>query len=182
MVAPDVGGSFGAKGSLYPEEMLVAVLARKLARPVKWTSDRMEDLTATSQAFDSPGLLLLIFVLAVGSAGFHELGHASACKYGGATPGGMGMGIYMVWPAFYTDVTDAYRLPRGARSRVRGGRGQRSLGRINPRVAPHEHEVGHAERRVEVDAPAKEGPQAPPLRCPAAGMTSVAMIPPYSIV
>jgi carbon-monoxide dehydrogenase large subunit len=52
VVAPDVGGSFGAKGSLYPEEMLVAVLARKLARPVKWTSDRLEDLTATSQAFD----------------------------------------------------------------------------------------------------------------------------------
>jgi carbon-monoxide dehydrogenase large subunit len=52
VVAPDVGGSFGGKGSLYPEEMLVAVLARKLQRPVKWTSDRLEDLAATSQAFD----------------------------------------------------------------------------------------------------------------------------------
>lgn len=52
VVAPDVGGSFGGKGSLYPEEMLVAVLARKLERPVKWTSDRLEDLVATSQAFD----------------------------------------------------------------------------------------------------------------------------------
>jgi carbon-monoxide dehydrogenase large subunit len=52
VVAPDVGGSFGGKGSLYPEEMLVAVLARKLERPVKWTSDRLEDLTATSQAFE----------------------------------------------------------------------------------------------------------------------------------
>jgi aerobic carbon-monoxide dehydrogenase large subunit len=52
VVAPDVGGSFGSKGSLYPEEMLVAVLARKLQRPVKWTSDRLEDLAATSQAFD----------------------------------------------------------------------------------------------------------------------------------
>jgi carbon-monoxide dehydrogenase large subunit len=52
VVAPDVGGSFGGKGSLYPEEMLVAVLARKLERPVKWTSDRLEDLSATSQAFD----------------------------------------------------------------------------------------------------------------------------------
>ena len=52
VVAPDVGGSFGGKGSLYPEEMLVAVLARKLGRPVKWTSDRLEDLSATSQGFD----------------------------------------------------------------------------------------------------------------------------------
>ena len=52
VVAPDVGGSFGGKGSLYPEEMLVSVLARKLERPVKWTSDRLEDLAATSQSFD----------------------------------------------------------------------------------------------------------------------------------
>src|SRR5579884_1013269 len=74
--------------------------------------------SATSQAFHNPGLLLLVFALAVASAGFHELGHASACRYGGATPGGMGMGIYLVWPAFYTDVTDAYRLPRRDRLRV----------------------------------------------------------------
>ncbi|MBV9603659.1 MAG: hypothetical protein JO027_01055 [Solirubrobacterales bacterium] len=73
---------------------------------------------ATAQAFHSPGLLVLVFALAVASAGFHELGHASACRYGGATPGGMGMGIYLVWPAFYTDVTDTYRLPRRDRLRV----------------------------------------------------------------
>ncbi|MGM5024019.1 xanthine dehydrogenase family protein molybdopterin-binding subunit [Tardiphaga sp. 367_B4_N1_1] len=52
VIAPDVGGSFGGKGSLYPEEMLVSVLARKLGRPIKYTSDRLEDLSATSQAFD----------------------------------------------------------------------------------------------------------------------------------
>lgn len=52
VVAPDVGGSFGGKGSLYHEEMLVAALARRLERPVKFTSDRLEDLSATSQAFD----------------------------------------------------------------------------------------------------------------------------------
>jgi putative peptide zinc metalloprotease protein len=74
--------------------------------------------SATHQAFHNPELLLLVFVLAIASAGFHELGHASACRYGGATPGGMGMGLYMVWPAFYTDVTDAYRLPRRDRLRT----------------------------------------------------------------
>src|SRR4051812_22493565 len=77
--------------------------------------------SAAAQAFDQPGLLLLIFVLAIASAGFHELGHAAACRYGGATPGGMGMGLYMVWPAFYTDVTDSYRLPKAARLRVNLG-------------------------------------------------------------
>ena len=52
VVAPDVGGGFGGKASLYPEEVVVCALAMRLGRPVKWTSDRMEDLTATSQAFD----------------------------------------------------------------------------------------------------------------------------------
>ena len=52
IVAADVGGGFGGKGSLYPEEIFVCAAARRLARPVKWTSDRMEDLTASSQGFD----------------------------------------------------------------------------------------------------------------------------------
>lgn len=52
VIAPDVGGSFGGKASFYPEELLVCLAARRLRRPVKWTSDRLEDLTSTSQAFD----------------------------------------------------------------------------------------------------------------------------------
>lgn len=74
--------------------------------------------SATHQAFDQPLLLLLVFVITILSAGFHEFGHASACRYGGATPGAMGTGLYLVWPAFYTDVTDSYRLGRGGRLRV----------------------------------------------------------------
>src|SRR3954466_10203355 len=73
---------------------------------------------ATAQAFDKPELLLLVIGLTVASAAFHEIGHAAACRYGGGRPGGMGAGIYVVWPAFYTDVTDAYRLPRQARLRT----------------------------------------------------------------
>ena len=52
VVAPDVGGGFGGKASLYQEEVLVCVLARRLGRPVKWTGDRLEDLASTSQGFD----------------------------------------------------------------------------------------------------------------------------------
>ena len=74
--------------------------------------------SATSEAFGNPELLLLVFLLAIGSAGFHEIGHAAACRYSGGKPGGMGMGLYLVWPAFYTDVTDAYRLARRDRLRV----------------------------------------------------------------
>jgi carbon-monoxide dehydrogenase large subunit len=52
VVAADVGGGFGGKASLYNEEVLVCLLARKLGKPVKWTSDRLEDLSSTSQSFD----------------------------------------------------------------------------------------------------------------------------------
>jgi carbon-monoxide dehydrogenase large subunit len=51
VVAPDVGGSFGSKGSLYPEEILLCVAARKLRRSLKWTADRLEDIGSSSQAF-----------------------------------------------------------------------------------------------------------------------------------
>jgi aerobic carbon-monoxide dehydrogenase large subunit len=52
VIAPDVGGAFGGKASLYPEEIFVCAAARQMRRPVKWTSDRMEDFAATGQAFD----------------------------------------------------------------------------------------------------------------------------------
>jgi len=52
VLAPDVGGGFGGKGSLYPEEIFVCAAARQLRRAVKWTSDRLEDLAASNQAFD----------------------------------------------------------------------------------------------------------------------------------
>jgi len=71
--------------------------------------------SATSEAFGRPGLLLALLALTVLSAGFHEFGHAAAARRGGATPGVMGAGLYLVWPAFYTDVTDTYRLGRRAR-------------------------------------------------------------------
>ena len=70
------------------------------------------------QLFYSPGLMLLTFGLMVVSASFHEFGHAAACRYSGGRPGGMGCGLYLVWPAFYTDVTDAYRLDRTGRLRT----------------------------------------------------------------
>ncbi|TCO42478.1 putative peptide zinc metalloprotease protein [Kribbella antiqua] len=74
--------------------------------------------SAAYQAFHEPGFLLLVFAVTVLSAGFHEFGHAAAARYGGSTPGAMGMGYYLFWPAFYTDVTDSYRLGRGGRLRT----------------------------------------------------------------
>src|SRR5438128_4618031 len=65
-----------------------------------------------------PLFILLMIGLVILSAAFHECGHATACAYGGARPGVMGAGIYIVWPAFYTDVTDAYRLGKAGRLRT----------------------------------------------------------------
>jgi putative peptide zinc metalloprotease protein len=69
-------------------------------------------------ALYDPMFILLLLGLVVLSAAFHETGHATACAYGGARPGKMGVGLYIVWPAFYTDVTDAYRLGKGGRLRT----------------------------------------------------------------
>jgi aerobic carbon-monoxide dehydrogenase large subunit len=52
VVAPDVGGGFGGKASPYREELVVAVLARRLGRAVRWTGDRLEDFGSTTHAFD----------------------------------------------------------------------------------------------------------------------------------
>ena len=79
VVAPDVGGGFGGKASLYPEEIFVCAAARRLGRAVKWTSDRMEDLAANTQAFDEivdaelaldhEGRILALRADAIGDAG-----------------------------------------------------------------------------------------------------------------
>ncbi|MEO3934326.1 hypothetical protein WMO79_16140 [Micrococcaceae bacterium Sec7.4] len=74
--------------------------------------------SATHEAFSNPGLVLLILAVTVLSAGFHEFGHAAAARRGGATPGAMGTGLYLIWPAFFTDVTDSYRLGRAGRIRT----------------------------------------------------------------
>jgi carbon-monoxide dehydrogenase large subunit len=50
VIAPDVGGGFGVKGGPYREEPLVAWLARRLRRPVKWISTRQEDLLTTQHS------------------------------------------------------------------------------------------------------------------------------------
>ncbi len=47
VIAPEVGGGFGSKIMVYPEEFIVAAAAVKLGRPVKWLEGRSESLAAT---------------------------------------------------------------------------------------------------------------------------------------
>ena len=44
VISPDVGGGFGAKGSVYPEDVAVAWVARHLGRPARWTETRSESM------------------------------------------------------------------------------------------------------------------------------------------
>ncbi|MCA1845720.1 MAG: hypothetical protein LC792_21500, partial [Actinobacteria bacterium] len=74
--------------------------------------------TGLHQALSRPTLMLVVFGLLILAAAFHELGHAAACHHGGARPGAIGVGLYLAWPAFYSDVTDSYRLDRRSRLRV----------------------------------------------------------------
>ena len=67
---------------------------------------------------ERPVLILAMLGLTVVSGAFHEFGHVAACRYGGARPGDVGVGIYIVWPALYSDVTDSYRLDRVGRLRT----------------------------------------------------------------
>ncbi|MGH7109070.1 MAG: xanthine dehydrogenase family protein molybdopterin-binding subunit [Stellaceae bacterium] len=52
VVALDVGGGFGVKGHVYPEDLLIPFLARRLGRPVRWIEDRREHLIAATHSRD----------------------------------------------------------------------------------------------------------------------------------
>ncbi len=83
VVAPDVGGSFGSKGSLYPEEIFLCVAARKLRRSLKWTADRLEDISSSSQAFaeiidaemgfDANGIAVALEADVIGDVGAYSI-------------------------------------------------------------------------------------------------------------
>ncbi|MCX2731091.1 hypothetical protein OOZ19_12640 [Saccharopolyspora sp. NFXS83] len=79
----------------------------------------VEGVLASAHALiNRPEQILLVLGLLVVAGVFHECGHVAACRYGGARPGAMGVGIYLVWPAMYSTVTDSYRLDRAGRLRT----------------------------------------------------------------
>ncbi len=50
VIAPDLGGGFGVKQDVYPEEIIVPAVARRLGRPVKWVETRREHFTGTAHS------------------------------------------------------------------------------------------------------------------------------------
>jgi putative peptide zinc metalloprotease protein len=83
-----------------------------------WMFSSSGVISGVRTVIQTPDLMLATFGVTILSLAFHECGHAAACRYGGASPGRIGVGIYLVWPVFYTDVTDSYRLSRAGRLRT----------------------------------------------------------------
>ncbi len=85
VICPDVGGGFGSRTNLYPEQVVVAWAARRVARPVKWTGDRSEafltDYTARDVVtharlgFDRDGRMLALALVLTGNTGAHTVSY-----------------------------------------------------------------------------------------------------------
>lgn len=82
-VSPDVGGAFGPRTNLYPEQAVVVWAAKRLGRPVKWTGDRSEafvsdyqgrdNVMRASLAIDAEGRILGYEVELLGNVGAHTV-------------------------------------------------------------------------------------------------------------
>lgn len=97
---------------------VVAVVLAAVAALDGWLLATRDLGGALGGVATQPGLVLVLALLTLVGGAFHELGHATACRYGGAEPGAIGVGLYLVWPVFYNDLNDSYRLDRTGRLRA----------------------------------------------------------------
>ncbi|MGA5652724.1 hypothetical protein [Streptomyces seoulensis] len=102
---------------LHRPVVVAAVLLAAVVMDV-WLFGFFGAIEPVLEVLDQPVLILLVFALTVASLVFHEFGHASACRYGGARPGCIGCGLFLIWPSMYTDVTDVYRIGKAGRIRT----------------------------------------------------------------
>ena len=112
VIAPEVGGGFGAKGTIYAEEALVPFLAMKLGRPVHWAATRGEDNVATIHGRDQIDIVRLAAgkngrVLAADLQIIADLG----AYYSRVTPA--------IGPLTATMMTGVYEIPN-ARVEIKG--------------------------------------------------------------
>lgn len=111
----DVGGSFGMKAFLYPEQIATLWAAKHIGRTIKWTADRAESFLSDNQgrdqvndaelALDKDGRMLAVRVHTTSNAGAYAsvMGPGVSCL--GA--GGLQVGVYAI-PVMYLNVTPAF--------------------------------------------------------------------------
>ena len=104
VIAPDMGGAFGSKMNVYPEDLLAVVLSRELGKPIKWIEERREAMVATSHGRG---------VLAYMDAGFKKDGSIVALS--GRFIGDLGAYLHestAVGPVLTAlNMTGCYRVP-----------------------------------------------------------------------
>lgn len=115
VIAPDVGGGFGYKGILLPEELCAAALACRLGHPVRWIEDRREQLAGNANCrehhyeltahADRDGRLIALIAEATVDAGAYSIYPFSSCleaaQVASILPGPYLMDAYscMTWSA-----------------------------------------------------------------------------------
>ncbi len=125
VIAPDVGGGFGSKIFIYPEEVVCLWASRKVNRPVKWNSDRSEafltdahgrdHVTHAEMAFDAEGKITALRAKTIANLGAYMSTFSSSVPtylYATLLSGQYGIpSIYCEVDAVYTNTVpvDAYR-------------------------------------------------------------------------
>ena len=125
VIAPDVGGGFGSKIFIYPEEVVCLWASRRIGRPVKWVSDRSEafltdchgrdHVTHAEMAFDADGKVTALKVKTIANLGAYMSTFSSSVPtylYGTLLSGQYEIpAIYCEVDAVYTNTVpvDAYR-------------------------------------------------------------------------
>src|SRR5437764_9537507 len=125
VIAPDVGGGFGSKIFIYPEEVVCLWASRKVNRPVKWNSDRSEafltdchgrdHVTHAEMAFDAEGKITALRAKTIANLGAYMSTFSSSVPtylYATLLSGQYGIAnIYCEVDAVYTNTVpvDAYR-------------------------------------------------------------------------
>jgi carbon-monoxide dehydrogenase large subunit len=125
VIAPDVGGGFGSKIFIYPEEVVCLWASRRVNRPVKWTADRSESfvtdahgrdhVTHAEMAFDGDGKILALRAKTIANLGAYMSTFSSSVPtylYGTLLSGQYAIPqIYCEVDAVYTNTVpvDAYR-------------------------------------------------------------------------
>jgi aerobic carbon-monoxide dehydrogenase large subunit len=115
VISPDVGGGFGYKGKLYPEEGIVTWIARRLGRPVRWVATRAESFVSDNQArdhltraklaFDADGRFLALHVDTSANLG------AYVSTFGAAIPSAIYSALFAGGyrtPAIFVEVTGVF--------------------------------------------------------------------------
>ena len=115
VISPDVGGGFGYKGKLYPEEGILTWAARRLGRPVRWVATRAESFVADNQArdhltraklaFDADGRFLALHVDTSANLG------AYVSTFGAAIPSAIYSALFAGGyrtPAIFVEVTGVF--------------------------------------------------------------------------